>query len=664
MGMKNMRALMNRAIDKLPSDLKTVLVLRYGLGDSGKQSIRNISKQRNAKTFQVAHLETKAIRWLRRPALCVPFLKVLDEMDSFIWRAISEEISEAGSLIRISESYDMVMEALPGEISLAIMCRYGSLLKWIESNAAQAENAWFRSTYPHETVSDRVRQLVRFWNINGSPLLVSRLVDELQVDVVFLRFILALSPIVVGFYGGYAAERPITSPVLRAIRLHRLLLYQYADIPVHQDQIATDYNAFYHDDQINERLAQTIMQPRPHLFLEEDKQTWSALGTVQEQIAYAEIDDVLPDSDTIHPGANEKKQPFLYERPWSETTASNIVIEILEQQEFCLRKNITKLFLARTSGHYVSASAEAVLAGNDDILEAAPEVYGLRTVCNDIDPMYSWSETLLTRRACKSFLLERYAGEPLHAYPLWTRAMEQKWCIWAENNSELNTGIGFGGKSDRAFNRSLFQSLLFVSEPEYWPVSESTRSYWLFRKQTLAAYHFTKPVPNTLWQRETSLQDLFSVAVTSRQIGYANWVRASHAMGLGRHSLNAAGVLALLIVLEMITPSDNWQRKHETGPQIDSELLIMVKEIRKKGFVHWMDDTGKYFRDRLREGISRVQLGWVSANWVQEFLDVLEESKTMEQSVEKLTLQPMTEALSHGEQQLEAQDQLTLPFFN
>ena len=253
MGMKNMRALMNRAIDKLPSDLKTVLVLRYGLGDSGKQSIRNISKQRNAKTFQVAQLETKAIRWLRKPALCVPFLEVLDEMDSFIWRAISEEISEAGSLIRISVSYDMVMEALPGEISLAIMCRYGSLLRWIERNAAKAENAWFRSTYPHETVSVRVRQLVRFWNINGSPLLVSRLVDELQVDVVFLRFILALSPIVVGFYGGYAAERPITSPVLRAIRLHRLLLYQYADIPVHQDQIATDYNAFYYDDQINGR---------------------------------------------------------------------------------------------------------------------------------------------------------------------------------------------------------------------------------------------------------------------------------------------------------------------------------------------------------------------------------------------------------------------------
>jgi len=498
MGMKNMRELVNRAIDKLPSDLKTVLVLRYGLGDSGKQSIINISKQRNAKPFQVAQLVAKAIRWLRKPVLCVLFLEALDEMDSFIWRAISEEISEAGSLIRISESYDMVMEALPGELSLAIMCHYGSLNKWIECNAAKSENAWFRSTYPQETVSDKVRQLVRFWNINGSPLLVSRLVDELQVDVAFLRFILALSPMVVGFYGGYAAERPITSSVLRAIRLHRLLLYQYADIPVHLDKIATDYNTFYHDDQINQRLALTIMQPRPHLFLEEGKQTWSALGTVQEQIEYAEIDDVLPDCDAIHPGANEKKQPFLYERPWSETTASTIVIEILEQQDYCLRKNISMLFLARTDGRYESVSADAVMATNDDMLEAAPEVYGLRTVCNDIDPMYSWSETLLSRRACKSFLLERYAGEPLNAYPLWTRAMEQKWCIWAENNSELNTRIGFGGKSDRAFNRSLFQSLLFVSEPEYWPVSESTRSHWLFKKQTLAAYHFAKPVPNSI----------------------------------------------------------------------------------------------------------------------------------------------------------------------
>ena len=162
------------------------------------------------------------------------------------------------------------------------------------------------------------------------------------MDVPFLRFLLALSPWVAGFYGGYTAERPISSPALRAIRLHRLFLYRYAGMIVTPDQIVNDYNAVYHDDRLNIRMAETTMRTRPHLFVEAGEQVWSALGSVREYAPYAEVDDVITETEVVHKETDGTKPLFVYERPWSETTAADIVLEILQLNDFSRRQSIAK----------------------------------------------------------------------------------------------------------------------------------------------------------------------------------------------------------------------------------------------------------------------------------------------------------------------------------
>jgi len=449
----------------------------------------------------------------------------------------------------------MFAEILPGEIDLAIKCRNNSLQRWIECNAFEFETAWFRSKYPPETVIERLHQLTGFWNRTESPFLIGHLICQLKVDLPFLRFLLALRPLSTGFYGGYVAERPIMAPVLRAIRLHLLLLYQYPDSSVSVADIVRNYNNLYHDDQLTDRLAEIILRTRPHLFVEADEGRWSVLGSVREHSPYSEVDDVVHDDEAVHEDMERKKPAFFYQRPWSETTASDIVREILEERRFFKRKSIVKAFLERSEGRYESVSADAALTMNDDILEVAPRVYGIRSNCNDMDPVHAWSEVLLTTKFCKFFIVDRYAGEPLNTYPLWTPNMEQQWCIWAERNSDSNLGIGLKGDSGRAFNRRLFESLLFVSEPEHWPVPDSIKSMWLFRKKVLSAYHLKRPVQYPLWRRNISLQDIFSVAAATKRLGYANWVKTSQSLGLGRHSLHAADALVLLIALEMILPT-------------------------------------------------------------------------------------------------------------
>ncbi len=661
----HLRNLLNRAIHKLPADLKTVLILRYGLQDGNRQSVGKISRQLNAKASRIARMEIKAIRQLRRPKICAPLFEALDAVDPVIWHEIAEEISEAGSLVRKSDNYDTPMQNLPGEISLAIKCRYSSLGKWIECNAVENENLWFRSKHPPETVKDKVGQLAGIWNRDTTPLLVCSLLSELQVDVAFLRFLLALSPWVSGFYGGYVALRPISSVELRAIRLHLLFLYKYAASPIPLEQVVEDCNTLYHDDQLNAAITETIMKSKSHLFLETGDQAWSGLGSAREHAPYTETDDVAPEDDGALSGANREKPPFVYERPWSETTASVIVREIVEERGLCRQQSIIRLFGARTEGRYQIVNAVVSLDLDEDFLEVAPRVYGLRKVYGNIDPLKGWSDILLTREACKIFVTERYAGEPLNAYPFWTPAMEEQWCFWAARNSELNFGIGLGGRSDRAFNRKLFQSLLFVSDPERWSVSESLKKQWLFKKQALSEYHFAKPVPHPIWQRIPSLQDLFSVAMTSKRLGYTNWIMASRILALGPHSLQTAGTFALLIALEIILPADNWQQRHEMGPHMDSALLIMEKGIRKKGFVHWRDETGTYFKDQLQKNLNGNHLGWVSAGCIREFLGGPEGAKPSAQDLIRPPSQDMKEAsspMSNRAPHMDPPEQLTLPF--
>ena len=315
----------------------------------------------------------------------------------------------------------------------------------------------------------------------------------------------------------------------------------------------------------------------------------------------------------------------------------------------------------RSNGRYDKGSAFPVLTMHEDVLEVSPGVYGLRKVCEKIDPVDTWSKLLLNRRACKFFVSERYAGESLNVYPLWTPTMEQQWCLWAEKNSELDIGMGHKGVADRAFNRKLYHSLLLVSDPEHWPVSEDVKTRWRFKKQALSKYHFVKPVPGHLWGRVPSLQDLFSFAIASKQTEYTNWIRIADALALGRHSRNSLGVMVLLIALEMILPAENWQKRHEMGPQKDSLLSAMIPEIRKKGFVHWMDETGTEVKNRLRKSINGVQLGWVSARWIREFLDILDGAGSFEQAIEKSSPQDCTGEKSFARTSVQP-EQLTLPF--
>lgn len=627
----NPRMLLNKALEALPGDVRQVLSLYYGLQDGQRSSFGGIAKALHIPLSRIVRMERQGTRKLRRPDLCVPLFDALDEMDSFIWSQISIKISDAGSLLPKVSSYDQALNGLQGEVSLLIRCRYETLSNWLQWNASETDSFWFRSPYKPQAVQDGVSRLCDIWPRHTPPIPLSILARQLDADEPLVRFLLALSPLKGGLYGGYAASRPISSSILRAIRLHRFFLYQWHGMPMPLSQIARDYNALYQDDQLNERMAQETMRLCPHLFLESDTNAWCGVGSIEDHVPYVEADDVVGESGGAEPAAHRKMPPHFYERPWSETTVLSILRDILEEKGIYPRVQIRKTFVARTHGRFKAVSTDIFLSYYHEFEEMAPQVFGLRQGEVSVDPLTTWTELLLTKRYCKFFVEQRYAGEPMNAYPLWTPAMEEHWCYWAEKDSKQNEMLPLSRDFQGAFASELFESLLYIAEPTNWPAPENVKKEWALKKQTLSRYHFARPLPVPFWKRWVTLQDLFSATLASKRAGYANWVRISAALRPGPDISHSARVLALLVALQIVLPSEHWQEPHAAGPQMDAAMLLMEAGIRKKGFVHWLDETGRYFKDRLMEKGDWTNLGWVHGHFIQQFLEMYESRKPSKQ---------------------------------
>ena len=89
----------------------------------------------------------------------------------------------------------------------------------------------------------------------------------------------------------------------------------------------------------------------------------------------------------------------------------------------------------------------------------------------NIDPVLAKSDLLLNYRDCRQYIMGRYAGEPMNSFPLWTPAMERKWCFWAKNESDPQ----------------LYQSLLYIADPNLWPAPDSEKEKWKEKRSGMGA---------------------------------------------------------------------------------------------------------------------------------------------------------------------------------
>ncbi len=581
----------HKLVAALDAESRTVLKSKYGFRGAPQRANKTVGKLRRKSAAYIDAAEKKAVRLLRRTKNAPVLNEALDAEDELIWKTVSTPVSSCGEAVFKKEAYESLLERLPGEIMVLIRAVYNDLPQWLADNAVEAPNAWFRCTHDKEEVFSKLNSFSAFFQNVHFPVELERILEKLAVDRDFLQFLTALHDRTFGVYRGYLAEKPISSVALRSIRLHLMMVHGFRAEAAPLDHITEEYNLAYKDDRLTPETAAEVLVERPHLFTCSGSERWAPNGDVAKPAK-----DAAPGDAGAGREVQKEEQHWRFERPWSETTASDIILEIVQEKGICHQKEIMTLLMERAAGRFKEVNVQIAVAIRKEFIQLAPSVYGWARRFQEIDPVSAQSDRLLTSRDCLKYVRGRYAGEPMNSWPLWTPAMERKWCLWARD----------------ARLPKLYQSLLYIANPDLWPASDAEKEEWKNAKTYEAHYYYDMPVKLRDWEKLPYLQDLFLVASEAKTRGWTNWLRINRLLNQIRRYQSAVPILMGLIVLDVVLPADKWQKLHVVGPSIDGFLSALEAEIKDKGFLHWDDDAGNCLRGVIRKQKADEDLGWVA----------------------------------------------------
>jgi hypothetical protein len=214
-------------------------------------------------------------------------------------------------------------------------------------------------------------------------------------------------------------------------------------------------------------------------------------------------------------------------------------------------------------------------------------------------------DKLLNKEDCMCFVAARAAGEPRDLYPLWNVAMEYQWCRWGQYHLSARD----------------FEALLYVIEPEQWPVDKLEQERWSEKKQSLGRY---RPSRKRTYSPDTatpSLTHLFRVAVDARANGDISWVRINW---ITRRWLavpsRACTLLAFLVVLDVLEQVEHWSLRHPAGAKIDPFINQLNSELYLTGSLQWNSSVGREILETLREAEARTDLRLIAPPQIRGFI--------------------------------------------
>ncbi len=552
-------------------------------------------------------------------------IEALEKGDREIWCALSESNGlDSGSWVDKNNLTRNILTNLPGELLVAIKCFYGTIAGWLFQNACKVTIGWFRSEYPDRDVLETIHRIEKMHQEVCLPIEICFLAGIFRIDSQLLQLAINLKKNRFGIYKGYVGRIPIAARTLRAIRLHLICSHRYPNQNVTVDNLIADYSRIYSDDDIIYRDAILAMNANRHLFLRLKDEGCAAVGTLIGNGEYIDAGDGLRMSH-----ADLGKEIYFWRRSKSKQSAEEMLKKIVGTRGICHRSEITKDFKEKSGGRFSLLNIMLHIDISGHFTRLAPGVYGLKNMACNLDPISAVSDQLLRKKDCFFYVIARYAGEPLNAYPLWTPAMERKWCIWADK---------YGGQR-------LFESLLSIVNPTLWRTSESERTEWQSKKKWHGFYQLEKDLRRPIWRKIPKLTSVLKVAVCTKRDGSMNWVRINRILGGLPHDQRATSVLALLVALGGVAPANHWQQSHDVGPGIELLVSTLANEFYMKGAVEWQDGPGLTLCEQLRESCIREDHGWIDAEDLKILVRMI--------SGEKISREILDKRLNQIPQQLE-----------
>jgi hypothetical protein len=583
--------LISRALRTLDKDLRQVLILHNGHGDTPGLSFEELTARLDRPSQDLIAAEKTAIRNLRRPPVARLMVEALRKSDKVIWQALAGE----DNTVYKDDLDQKVAACLPGELLIGIKCVYDNVHNWLNNHADQNRHAWYRSEYPKNVINGVIKQLNGLTVRLQFPLPFQRLAEQLNAEKPLLKQALMLAKNRFEIYRGYVCGFHRGARTFRAVRLHLMFFYRYPNQSLPLEQIHAEYLDTYSDDDALLRDIFLAMGDSPHLFMKLGSFGWYSMMPVAGQDPYEQknISTKLRRPDT-------NKAQFFFKRPGIEPSLLDLINEFVQKQGMARPKEI-EAFIREKHTDRVDESTQIVaqIAGSHDLLQVAPTVYALREKHGNLDSQSAQAELLLTKSDLRWYVMSRYAGEPMNTFPLWTPAMESMWCRWAQKRATNSAGS------------RLFQSMMYVADPLCWPVPDDEKRSWLEIKKWNSSYYLRHDCKHRIWTKIPPLRDLLALSVCISRTAGMNWIRVNRAAGYYLFDQHSVTHLAIMIALGALKSTDHWQNPHQIGPAAETIFKKLMDAFQIDPTSNWDSDVGLELREHLLNLDVEQDIRWV-----------------------------------------------------
>lgn len=566
-----------------------IIAALYGF-DGQSRTPEEIARLCRLSLPQIDQTVKRVMRLMRHPACTQLIREALASADETIWTALAGEhgiVLQSASMVKAGAR-------LPGDLRFGIESQYGTLENWLSANARATARAWYRSRFSEVEIDGLLLRLTSEADEIRWPWPLESLARAMGAQIGAVETAVRLSG-GCRMYAGYAARMLLGTHAPRAIRLHRILSGSHAGQLIRAWPLAEEYRSQFTDDACTRLDAEIAMAAYPHLFLRVGDLGWCGIGRAGRRVTAAEGSS--EDEVTFHRWSEERKSR-------SDGADLEVVRRTLEEHG-PLRLCQVQRLIRRQGIEILPHSAALYLSTGDEFARLAPGIYGLSEQPTQGAPPEGAPEghplalavsckLLLRRICCMQYVYARWAGEPADAYPLWTAAMEAEWCEWAQWR-----------------DKSLLGSLLAVADPSGWPVDDSYRETWLWKKECLGYFRLEKPPRYPL--EDVPLIELLKLVKAARWRGAAHWLLANRLREAARLlDRSAMSHMALLIGVGAVTAAGHWQRPHAVSPDAGEIDSLLSEELHRKGSLEWNGAGGRAVLERVAGSIDRGATGWVA----------------------------------------------------
>lgn len=389
---------------------RKVLSCRYGLDEENVLTLEEIGNQLGLTRARIGQIEIKALKKLSHKSNRDLILDVLARNQIRIFSSLAD----ANGVVWKSGG-----PKLPGEYRLAIEITHGSFSAWINSMSMEFKAGWLQTdifTPELERCLHKIKETLSSYRL---PIPLELVAEALEEDVEIVTFCISLLGGVCLFDSIIFASRPGRRKQRQA-HLYRILQYSICQ---QLERLVEKHNCVFPCVQCSIRDAQIVMADAPHLFLSLNDFGWTALGH-NNSVPLIETNNPVDEPSSADNDDTESNEDFC----GNIVSAIKLLLEEQGPQHFV---PLRARFIESFGDKYAQTSLGPVLLTYKDFFRLAPGVYGLKSHLS-IEVLLKYKELLLTQVDCTIYVLSRWAGEPMHAYPWWTPEMEYEWCKWAQ----------------------------------------------------------------------------------------------------------------------------------------------------------------------------------------------------------------------------------------